>query len=237
MSHKVHPKIFRIQGTEDWESRGFYENNFASYLEEDFKIRKFLDKKIGKFGVGRIEIERSPGKVNVIISSSRPGLIIGRGGEGVEKLKKELIDSVLRKTFTRSKKDRDKRQKLGLRIEIREIKNPWIHASLVALWMVGQIEKRMRYRRVLKQTLGKVIAQKGVKGARVELTGRLNGIAISRKEWLKEGLLPRQTIRANIDYSHKIAKCSYGVIGVKVWIYKGEKFKEHGDTAAPENKT
>ncbi len=236
MSHKVHPKIFRIRETEDWESRGFYEKNFASYLEEDFKIRKFLDSKIGKFGVGRIEIERSPGKVNVIISSSRPGLIIGRGGEGIEKLKRELIIKVLREDFV--KKDKVKsRQKSGLRLEIREIKNPWIHASLVALWMVGQIEKRMRYRRVLKQTLGKVMAQKGVKGARVELTGRLNGIAIARKEWLKQGLLPRQTIRANIDYSYKIAKCSYGVIGVKVWIYKGEKFKEHGNTATPENKT
>ncbi len=236
MSHKVHPKIFRIKGTEDWESRGFYGKNFALYLEEDFKIRKFLDSRIGKFGVGRIEIERSPGKVNVIISSSRPGLIIGRGGEGVEKLKKELINKVLRKGFV--KKDKVKsRQKSGLRLEIREIKNPWTYASLVALWMVDQIEKRMRYRRVLKQTLGKVMSQKGVKGARVELTGRLNGIAISRKEWLKQGLLPRQTIRANIDYSLKIAKCSYGVIGVKVWIYKGEKFKEHGNTATQENKT
>lgn len=237
MSHKVHPKIFRIQGTEDWDSRGFYERNFSSYLEEDFKIRKFLEEKMSRLSVGRIEIERSPGKVNVIISSSRPGLIIGRGGEGVEKLKRELINKVLRKKGSgETKKDKSKVQKSALRLEIREIKRPWMHASLVAQFMVEQIEKRISYRRVLKQSLYKVMAQKGVKGARVELSGRLNGIAISRTEWLKEGLLPRQTIRADIDYSQKIAKCSYGVIGVKVWIYKGEKFKEHGNTAAEENK-
>ncbi len=239
MSHKVHPKIFRIQRTEDWESRGFYEKNFSSYLEEDFKIRKFLKEKMKKLSVGKIEIERSLGKVNIIISSSRPGLIIGRGGEGIEKLKKELINKVLGKKYlTKTKKDKTKTQSRStLRLEIIEIKNPWTYASLVAQFMVSQIERRMPYRRVLKQSLSKVMAQKEVKGARVELAGRLNGIAISRKEWLKQGLLPRQTIRADIDYSHKIAKCSYGVIGVKVWIYKGEKFKKHGNTTAEKNKT
>jgi len=237
MSHKVHPKIFRIQETGDWESRGFYEKNFSSYLEEDYKIRKFLEEKMSKLSVARIEIERSPSKVNIIISSARPGLIIGRGGEGVEKLKRELINKVLREKYpVKTKKDKGKIQRSGLRLEIREIKSPWTHASLVAQFMVDQIEKRMPYRRVLKQSLFKVMTQKGIKGARVELAGRLNGISISRKEWLKEGLLPRQTIRADIDYSHKIAKCSYGVIGIKVWIYKGEKFKEHGNTATEKNK-
>jgi small subunit ribosomal protein S3 len=228
MSHKVHPKIFRILQTENWESRGFYEKNFSSYLEEDFEIRKFLEEKIGSFGVGRMEIERSPGKINVIISTSRPGLIIGRGGEGIERLKRELIDKLSRQRhLIQKKKDKDKTQgKLELRIEIREIKNPWVHASLVAQLIASQIERRMPYRRVLKQTLSKIMYQKGIKGARVEVAGRLNGIEIARKEWLQEGLLPRQTIRADIDYSHKIAKCSYGVIGVKVWIYKGEKFEK-----------
>ncbi len=226
MSHKVHPKIFRIRQTEEWESRGFYEKDFASYLEEDFKIRKFLEEKIGKFGVAKIEIERSPNKVNIIVSTSRPGLIIGRGGEGIERLKKELISKVLKeKYFTKSKKEKGK-ARLELRLEIREIKNPWVHASLVAQLMAAQIERRMPYRRVLKQTLSKIMAQKEIKGARVQLAGRLNGISIARQEWLKQGLLPRQTIRADIDYSHKIAKCSYGVIGIKVWIYKGEKFEK-----------
>jgi len=237
MSHKVHPKIFRIQITGDWESRGFYEKNFALYLEEDYKIREFLEEKMNKLSVGRIEIERSPDKINVIISSSRPGLIIGRGGEGIEKLKKELINKILIKKYPgKIKKDKGKKQGSGLRLEVREIKSPWTYASLVAQFMVAQIEKRMPYRRVLKQSLFKIMTQRGIKGARVELAGRLNGISISRKEWLKEGLLPRQTIRADIDYSHKIAKCSYGVIGVKVWIYKGEKFKEHGNTTTEKNK-
>jgi small subunit ribosomal protein S3 len=222
MSHKVHPKIFRMQQTEKWESRGFYEKDFASYLEEDFRIRRFLEKKIGGFGVASIEIERSVGKINVIIASSRPGLIIGRGGEGVEKLKQDLMSKVLRgKYVAKSRKDSAKTE---LRIEIQEIKNPWVHASLVAQSIAAQIEKRMAFRRVLKQSLGKVMANKEVKGARIEVKGRLNGIEIARKEWLQEGLMPRQTIRADIDYAQKIAKCSYGVIGIKVWIYKGEKF-------------
>ncbi|MCP6718142.1 MAG: 30S ribosomal protein S3 [Patescibacteria group bacterium] len=226
MSHRVHPKIFRIRQTEEWESRGFYEKDFASYLEEDFKIRKFLEEKIGKFGVAKIGIERSPSRINIIVSTSRPGLIIGRRGEGIERLKQELISKVLQeKYFIKSKKEKGK-ARLELRLEIREIKNPWVHASLVAQLMAAQIEKRMPYRRVLKQTLSRIMSQKGIKGARVELAGRLNGVSIARKEWLGQGLLPRQTIRADIDYSHKIAKCSYGVIGVKVWIYKGEKFEK-----------
>ncbi len=218
--------------TETWESRGFYEKNFSSYLEEDFKIREFLEEKIGSFGVARVEIERSPGKINVIISTSRPGLIIGRGGEGIERLKRELMNKLLRQRhLAQEKKGKGKALgKMELRLEIREIKNPWVHASLVAQLIASQIERRMPYRRVLKQTLSKIMYQKGIKGARVEVAGRLNGIEISRKEWLQEGLLPRQTIRADINYSHKIAKCSYGVIGIKVWIYKGEKFEKELQT-------
>ena len=229
MSHKVHPKSFRIRRTKDWDSRGFYEKDFPSYLEEDFKIRKFLEKKIGKLGVEKIEIERSSGKVNIIISTARPGLIIGRGGEGVEKLKRDLENSILnkkkslwgKKTVPSSKSS--KKSKTDLKIEIREIRNPWTSASLVGQWMAGQIERRVRYRRVLKRSLSEVMAQKGVKGARVEVKGRLDGIEISRREWLKEGRLPRQTIRAHIDYAYTRAYCSYGVVGIKVWIYKGER--------------
>ena len=213
MAHKVHPKAFRIKHTEDWDSRGYYERNFASFLEEDFKIRGFLEEKIGKLGVGKVEIERSPNKINVIISTARPGLIIGRGGEGVERLKTEIKNKFLEKNS-------------ALRVEIREIKNPWKSASLVSQWMKGQVERRTRYRMVLKRALGKVMSQKGVKGARVEVSGRLDGIEISRKEWLKEGRLPRQTLRADIDYSQNTAFCTYGAVGIKVWIYKGEKFKD-----------
>lgn len=196
----------------DWESRGYYEKKFPAYLEEDFKIRKFLKDKIGRMGVEKIEIERSPGKVGVIVFTARPGLIIGRGGGGVEIIAKKLIGLL--------------KDKAELKIEIREVKNPWSSASLTAQMIASQIEKRMPFRRVLKQTLEKIIAQKGVEGARLELSGRLDGIEIARKEWLKKGRLPRQTLRADIDYAQDQAFCNYGTVGIKVWIYKGEKFEK-----------
>ena len=211
MTHKVHPKVFRIRGIEDWNARGFYEKDFALTLEEDSKIREFLQKKIGKLGVEKIEIERFPTKINIIISTARPGLVIGRGGGGVEELKKELEEKILKR-------------KGELKIEIREIKSPWTSAPLVSQWMADQIEKRVRYRRVLKGALAKIMAQKGVEGARVQVAGRLDGVEIARREWLKKGRLPRQTIRADIDYAQNRAYCTYGVVGIKVWIYKGEKF-------------
>ncbi len=213
MSHRVHPKSYRIKELADWDSRWFDKKKTSQYLEEDFKIREFLQKKIGKFGVERIEIERFPGKIIIIISSARPGLIIGRGGGGVEELKKELEKEVLK---TRGNRE--------LKIDIREIKDPWSSAALSAQWMAQQIEKRVPYRRVLKQALEKITAARGNKGARVEVAGRLDGKEIARREWLKKGNLPRQTIRANIDYAQARAYCTYGVIGIKVWIYKGERF-------------
>jgi len=214
MAHKVHPKAYRLREIADWDSRGFYKNP-AESLEEDFKIREFLKKTIGKIGVEKIEIERFTNKVNIIISTARPGLIIGRGGEGIEKLRRELEGNVL-KMKTAGKKE--------LRIEIREIKDPWTSASLSAQWVAQQIEKRVAYRRVLKRALSKIMSHKEIQGARIEISGRLNGAEIARREWLGEGKLPRQTIRADIDYAKAEAFCTYGVIGIKVWIYKGEKF-------------
>lgn len=222
MTHKVHPKAFRIRGIKDWDSRGFYEKNFASYLKEDFIIREFIKKEIKRFGLGKIEIERSPNKVKIIIFTARPGLVIGRSGEGVERLKKGLRKKILK---IKNPFKKDKSLKSELKVEIREIKNVWFSAALVAHFMVSQIEKRMAYRRVLKKTLSRVMSQREVKGARVEVSGRLNGVDISRREWLKRGLLPRQTIRADIDYAQDTAFCSYGAVGIKVWIYKGEKFE------------
>jgi len=214
MGHRVHPKIYRIRGMSDWDSRGFYKKP-AKLLEEDFKIREFLKKKLSRVGVEKIEIERFSNKLNVIISSARPGLIIGRGGEGVELLRKELEQKVLDKRTDKKKE---------LRIEIREIRDPWTSASLSAQWVAQQIEKRVAYRRVLKRALSRIISHKEIEGARIQLSGRLNGAEIARREWLGSGKLPRQTIRADIDYAKVEAHCSYGVIGVKVWIYKGEKF-------------
>jgi small subunit ribosomal protein S3 len=211
MAHKVHPKIYRTKELADWNSRWFNKKKKTQYLEEDFKIREYIQKKIGKFGVEKVEIERFPGKTMVIISSSRPGLIIGRGGAGVEELKKGLEKIV----------DKEKKE---LKIEIKEIKNPWTSAVLSAQWIAQQLERRMPHRRVLKQAMEKIIASKEVKGARVEVAGRLGGAEIARREWLKKGRMPLQTLRADIDYAREKAHCSYGVIGIKVWIYKGEKF-------------
>lgn len=243
MGHKVHPKIFRIRRIEDWESRGFYKG--PAEIFGDFKIREYLEKKIGKNGIERIEIERFPRKINIIISSARPGLIIKRGGEGVEILKNGLEKILDKKNFyfnwekkdftgtgrppkkeaisSRSpKKGEGKRE---IRIEIREVKNPWTSANLSAQWIAQQIEKRVPYRKVLKQVLSKIMSNKEVQGVKVEVSGRLNGIEIARREWLKEGSLPLQTIRADIDYTQTQAYCTYGTIGIKVWIYKGEKFE------------
>lgn len=184
-------------------------------MEGDFIIRKFLEKKLKDSGVQNIEIERSPGKVSIIINSARPGFIIGRGGKGAEDLKKEL----------EKKLPQPKEGKREIKIEIREVKNPWISASLIGQWIAQQIEKRVAHRRVMKQALEKIMANKEVKGARLELSGRLGGNEIARREWLKKGRMPRQTIRAIIDYANVEAFCTYGTIGIKVWVYKGDKFE------------
>jgi small subunit ribosomal protein S3 len=215
MTHQVHPKSFRLRDAADWDSRWFSAKKLPLYLEEDFKIREFLSKKLKEAGVQNIEIERFPGRLNVVINTARPGLIIGRGGKGAEELK-SVLDKVLQ---------RPKGVKSDMKIEIREIKNPWLSAPLAGQWLAQQIEKRMPHRRAVKQTLDKIMGNKEVKGARVEISGRLGGNEIARREWLKRGRMPRQTLRAIIDYAHTEALCTYGVIGIKVWIYKGERFE------------
>ena len=213
MSHKVHPKAYRLKNLSDWDSRWLNSKKIPQYLEEDFKIRGIVKEKIGKIGVEKIEIERFSGKITIIISSARPGLIIGRGGEGVEDLRKEIEKKIF-KTGAREK----------IKIEIKEVKDPWASAVLSAQWMIQQIEKRVPFRRVLKQAVEKVMTSRAVQGVRVEVAGRLDGTEIARREWLKKGRLPRQTLRADIDYAQETAHCSYGAVGVKVWIYKGDKF-------------
>ncbi len=217
MSHKVHPKSFRIRGIEDWNIRGFYGKKMPQYLEEDFWIKDFLRKKLAEASVANIQIEHSANKLNIIIETARPGLIIGRGGEGIEKLKAEVEKKIKRKIKNTSKRE--------IKIEIREIKNPWISSALVAQMAAQQIEKRIPFRQVMKKSIERVITNREVKGIRMEVAGRLNGIEIARREWLAQGQMPRNTIRADIDYAFDEAHCTYGKIGIKVWIYKGEKFE------------
>ena len=228
MAHKVHPKSFRIKGTEDWNIRGFYGRKMPQYLEEDFLIKDFLRKKLIEASVANIQIEHSANKVNVIIETARPGLIIGRGGEGVDNLKK-AVEKVIRKNKARKyiliNPAAGKPASRDIKIEIREIKNPWISASLVAQMAAQQIEKRIPFRQVLKKSIERVMTNREAKGIRMEVSGRLNGIEIARREWLGQGRLPRNTIRAGIDYAQDEAHCTYGKIGIKVWIYTGDKFE------------
>ncbi len=214
MTHKVHPKIYRIGVTEEWDSKGFYENDFSESLREDYEIRKLLRKELRNTGVDTLEIERSPDEVGVLIHSSRPGLIIGRGGEGVKRLK-EKIEKRLRKVSG---------EKKNVRLEIKEIKDPWLSASLSAHEIARQLEKRLPYRKVVKQALHKIMMHKEVQGVRIQVAGRLNGSEIARTEFFQQGQLKRTTIRGDLDYAFDMARCPYGAIGVKVFIYKGEKF-------------
>ena len=217
MAHKVHPKSFRIRGAEDWNIRGFYGNKMTQYLEEDFLIKDFLRKKLAEASVANIQIEHSSNKLNIIIDTGRPGVIIGRGGGGVDALKTEVENKIKRKLKNTTNR--------GIKIEIREVKNPWISAALVAQMAAQQIEKRIPFRQVMKKSIERVMTNREAKGIRMEFAGRLNGIEIARREWLSQGRMPRNTLRADIDYAQDEAHCTYGKIGIKVWIYKGEKFE------------
>lgn len=224
MSHKVHPKIFRVRGIEDWLSQGFYGKKPLNNIKEDFIIRSFLTKKLKESSVDRIEIERYLNKINVVVYSARPGIIIGRGGEGIEKLRLELLKEIFKKNKLSLVEWKDLEKKL--KIEVKEVSNSWTSSVLVGQWIAQRIEKRMPFRKTMKQALEKVLANKEVKGVKIQVSGRLDGTQIARSEWIERGRLPRQTIRADIDYSLSEARCTYGTIGIKVWIYKGDKFDE-----------
>jgi small subunit ribosomal protein S3 len=204
---------------DSWQSQGFYGKKFPVFLEEDFLLREFLTEKMKEAGIDSIKIERSANRIGVIVNSARPGLIIGRGGSGAEELKKEL-----KKKLIALRKKRGREKAFDLRLEIQEVKNPWTSASLVSQAVAKQLEKRIPFRRTMKQALDKVMENKEIKGAKIEVAGRLDGADISRTEWLKRGQLPRQTLRADIDYGQARALCTYGILGIKVWLYRGEKF-------------
>jgi len=210
MGQKISPTSLRIGINKDWASRWFGGRKYVQYLKDDVAVRNFLTKKLKGMSVDRVELERGTDSLNVIIFTARPGLLIGRGGGGVEDLK-TLVQKLLKK-------------KVSVRIEVQEIRNPELSAMIMAESIVDQIEKRLPFRRVMKQSLFKIMANKQAKGAKIQLGGRLNGAEIARSEHLEEGSLPLQTLRAEIDFAKATAMTTYGTIGVKVWIYKGEKF-------------
>jgi len=207
MGQKVSPTSFRLGINKDWVSRWFGYKKYRDYLKGDVAIRGFLNKRLKNMAVDRVEIERGTDVLNILIYTARPGLIIGRGGTGVEDLR-AAIQTLLKK-------------KTGVRIEIQEIKNPEKSASIMAESIVDQIEKRIPYRRIMKQTISKIMSNKDVQGVKLQISGRLDGAEIARSEHLEEGSLPLQTIRADIDCARATAMTTYGTIGVKVWIYKG----------------
>lgn len=221
MGHKTSPIAFRIPLILPWRSRWFEkQRRYGAVLKEDVLLRDFLRTRLKHAAVESIEIERSPQQLTLIIATSRPGVVIGRGGEEVEKLQKDLMQLLRRLRSLKSPKELPR-----VKLDIREVRAPESSAALVSQRMAQELEKRMPFRRVLRQTLERLTQEKKVEGARVEVSGRLDGAEMSRRQWLGRGRLPLQKLRADIDFARATAYCPYGTIGVKVWIYKGEKFQ------------
>jgi small subunit ribosomal protein S3 len=219
MGRKVHPIGYRLGITKPWEARWFAKgNDYSNQLKQDLEIRSLLMDTSSKAGVSRVEIERFPSKIKVIVHTAKPGILIGRKGENVKKVRTDL------ETLTGKKID----------LDIKEIKNPDLDAYLVALNIAGQLERRVAYRRAMKRAIGQSMRQ-GAKGCKIEVAGRLGGAEMARTVWLREGRVPLQTLRADIDFARHEALTTYGKIGIKVWIYKGdvlqssEEMSEHSE--------
>lgn len=210
MGQKVNPHGLRVGVIKDWDSRWFAsKKDFGNLIVEDYNIRKFLKKKLFLAGVPKIEIERKVNKVFINIYASKPGIVIGRGGSEIEKLRKALVAMVGK----------------DVAINIVEVKSPDINAQLVAENIAAQLEKRISFRRAMKSVMGRAM-KLGAKGIKTAVSGRLGGAEIARSEHYHEGTIPLQTLRADIDYGFYEADTTYGKIGVKVWIYKGEVLPE-----------
>ncbi len=213
MSKTVHPYAFRIGISRGWKSRWFDLKKYRQFFKMDILVGEWLEKKLRGMSVEDIEIERNPVLFHIIIKTSRPGLLIGRKGEGSEKLKQEIKKKI---------------EKIGekipqeIKLTVEEVRFPDTHAKIVAQMIAENLEKRMFYKRIMKQTIEKIMANKDVKGAKITLAGRLGGSEMTRRESRREGRIPLQTLRADIDFAKTQAHLPYGDIGIKVWIYKGE---------------
>lgn len=218
MSHRVHPFAHRLGIIRDWKSRWFSpKNSYKTNLRSDILLRQFLDKRFHGMFVSSIEIERGQKTLRIIIETSRPALIIGRSGEGATKLQSDLVRNAFKLGIP---------QNVEIKIDIKEVRYPETNARIMAQMIAEGLEKRLPFRRVVKQSLEKIIANKGVLGAKIELSGRLGGAEMSRVEKLRKGRVPLQTLRADVDFTRYEAHMSYGQIGIKVWIYKGDIFEK-----------
>ena len=212
MGQKVNPHGLRVGVISDWDSNWFAEGKFADYLVEDYKIREFVKKKLYSAGISKIEIERPTDKVRVIIHTAKPGFVIGKGGAEIEVTKKELSKLTDKKVM----------------VDIKEIKRPDRDAQLVAENIAQQLENRVSFRRAMKSCMGRTM-KSGAMGIKTCCSGRLGGADIARAEFYSEGTIPLQTLRADIDYGFAEANTTYGKVGVKVWIYKGEILPTKGN--------
>lgn len=215
MGHKVNPTSLRLQITDTWKSKWFSSSNFAQYLREDVQIREYLEKSLRRAGLVRIEIERNnAGALIVIIKTTKPGLIIGKGGAGIEDLKKKLVGQLKLKT--------------DVRINIEEVRDINLQAQVMASGIVEQLERRVAFRKLMKQTIEQVM-NAGARGVKIAIGGRLNGAEIARTEHLSAGKIPLHTLRADVDFARATAFTTYGTIGVKVWIYRGDVMRNSRD--------
>jgi small subunit ribosomal protein S3 len=206
MGRKVHPIGFRLNINQPWLGRWYAEGKeYREDLKQDIEIRKLVHKEAQNAGISKVEIERFPGKVKVVVHTAKPGILIGRKGDSVKKMRQNL------ESLTAKKID----------LEIKEIKSPDIDAYLVAVNIAGQIERRVAYRRAMKRALQQAMRQ-GAQGIKIQVAGRLSGAEMARTVWLRDGRVPLQTLRADIDFARAEAMTTYGRIGVKVWVYKGE---------------
>ena len=230
MTHIAHPYVQRIGINRDWRSRWFATSprQYREFLRTDNAIRKFLVGQLKGMAIDAIEIERDEKVLRIIVKTARPGLVIGRSGEGATKLRKD-IDMLLRKLKLEDMPE--------IKIDIEEIRSVESSAAIVAGMVVEGLEKRMPFRRVLKQTVEKAMANRDVKGARIIVSGRLGGADMARREQSKKGRIPLQTLRADIDYARARANLPYGVIGIKVWIYRGEVFEDRKGQAEERKST
>ncbi len=221
MGQKIHPTGFRLAVTRDWSSRWFAAGgDYATMLHEDIKVRGFLKKRLSHASVGRIVIERPAKNARITLFSARPGVVIGKKGEDIETLKREL----------------QKIMGVPVHVNIEEIRKPEVDAQLIADSIAQQLEKRIMFRRAMKRAMQNAM-RLGAQGIKIMSAGRLNGAEIARTEWYREGRVPLHTLRADIDYGFSEASTTYGIIGIKVWVYKGEMLgrNERPVAAEPEN--
>lgn len=222
MGQKIHPVGFRLGITQEHQSRWFADpSRYPDILQEDHKIRKYVQKNLNNAGISQVRIERKADQIDLEVRTARPGVVVGRGGTGIESLRSGLQEML----------GASNRQ---IRINVVEVARVDADATLIAEYIAQQLERRVSFRRVVRQAIQR--AQKaGVEGIKIQVSGRLNGAEIARTEWTREGRVPLHTLRADIDYSYCTAKTIYGILGVKVWIFKGEIIPGQQEVAAPTN--